>query len=99
MDVFFFEWQFCIFLDLATLRACQSFCIYASFISPIPLDADYSQNLWAIYRFFLSYLEAEKNKHNFGAILGAANDHCGQELGDHLPLESSMMRFLHISFQ
>ena len=98
MDVFFFAWQFCFFFYFSTLKACQSFCIYASFISQIPSDADYSQNLWAIFRFFLSCLEAEKIKHKVGASLGAANDHCGQELGDHYPLVSSMMRFLHISF-
>ena len=80
------------------MRACQSFCIYASFTSQIPLDADYSRNLWAMFRFFLSCLEAEKIKLKVGASLGAANDHCGQELGDHLPLESFMKRFLHISF-
>ena len=73
------------------MRACQSFCIHASFTSQIPLDADYSRNLWAIFRFFLSYLEAEKIKPKVGAILGDGNDHCGQELGDHWPLESSMM--------
>ena len=87
-----------LFFDLSFLRACQSFCIYSSFISQIPLDADYSQNLWAIFRFFLSCLEAEKIKLKVGASSGAANDHCGQELADHYPLESSMMLFLHISF-
>ena len=98
MDVFFFAWQFCFFLDSSTLRACQSFSFYASFISQIPLDADYSRNLWAIFRFFLSCLEAEKIKLKVGVSLGAANDHCIQELGDHWPLESYMKRFLRISF-
>ena len=73
------------------MRACQSFCINASITSPISLDADYSGDLWAIFRFLLSFLEAEKIDLKVGAILGAANDHFGQELGDHWPLESSMM--------
>ena len=55
------------------------------------MDADYSGDLWAIFRFLLSFLEAEKINLKVGAILGTANDHFGQELGDHWPLESSMM--------
>ena len=53
------------------MRACQSFCIHASFTSPISLDADYSGDLWAIFRFLLSFLEAEKINLKVGAILGA----------------------------
>ena len=66
--------------SIEKIRGWQRFCGVVSGNRTISLDADHSGDLWAFFRFLLSFLGAEKIKLKVGAILGAANDHFCQEL-------------------
>ena len=62
----------------------------------ITIDPDYIRDLWAIFRFLISQLEAEKIEEKVGAILGAGFDHSAQEHSNHWLPEALIVLSLDI---
>ena len=97
MDMVFFECAKHVIFDFSTSGAHRLLWFNVIKSASIKIDADYIRDLWAIFRFLISQLQAEKIEVQVGATLGAGFDHFAQELGNHWPPGALIVRTLDIS--